>query len=81
MCMLPCVRGDAVSDVERRVNELEAHLHTLERQHAWYEAAVDLLMYPWLFGVLCLYVVTYPDRWPLVVLVWYAVLIPAVYAL
>ena len=73
-----------MSDVERRVNELEAHLHTLERQHAWYSEIVyhAVMVYSlWLFAVLCLYVVAHPDRWPLAMFVWYVAHVPAVYAL
>ena len=71
-------------DAERRLNELQAHLHTLETQHAWYGEIVyhAVMVYSlWLFGVLCLYVVAYPDRWPLAMFVWYVAHVPAVYAL
>ena len=72
-------------DAERRLNELEAHLHTLETQHAWYGEIVyhAVMVYSrlWLFAVLCLYVVAYPDRWPLAMFVWYVALVPAVNAL
>ena len=60
MCMLPCVRGDALSEIV-------------------YHAVMVYSL--WLFGVLCLYVVAYPDRWPLAMFVWYVALVPAVYAL
>ena len=71
-------------DAERRLNELQAHLHTLETQHAWYGEIVyhAVMVYSlWLFAVLCLYVVAYPDRWPLAMFVWYVAHVPAVYAL
>ena len=71
-------------DAERRLNELQAHLHTLETQHAWYGEIVYhavMVFSLWLFAVLCLYVVAYPDRWPLAMFVWYVAHVPAVYAL